>query len=119
MDDSPDGTEYRVTTEMLERLKARDRRFSDIDTAIRLDEELRDSAAIQILFAAIGAERENARSELESVDPTDFNKIRMLQAKTYRAKFIIETLEDIRRKGRQSAAELEAEGPIDLRDIDG
>lgn len=117
--DSHDGTqETGITKEMLERLKARDNRFSAIDTAIQLDEELRDSMALKILLGVIGIELDDARDELEKVDATDFNAIKNLQAKAYRARFISTTLENVRRKGTQAAAELEAEGTIDMREFD-
>lgn len=88
-----------IDHELIERLKSRDRRFGDIDYAIKIEDELRNSEALKAVLAVVQEEADSVFELFIEADPTDVKLITTLQAKIRRARIIGNTLEAIRRKG--------------------
>lgn len=103
-----------IDEEFISSLKARDKRWEDVDTAIKLERELRDSIAIRMVLEVLQEEAEKALELLVYCDPTDIKQITALQARIQRAKIMGNTLESIRHRGRVAEAMLSDENSLQL-----
>lgn len=104
--------EIKISEEFIERLKSRDKRWVDIEMAIKLEAELRDSLAIKLVLEHVNFEAVDALEKLASVTPNDVNAIVALQASVKRARIIGNTLEALRRRGAIAQQQIEEEGEI-------
>lgn len=104
----------KITKEDIERLKSRDARWKDIDIAIKVDEELRDSVALNLILEAATRWADEALEQLAVVNPSDTAAVIGYQARVRCARFIAETLAGIRQRGLNSAAALDEEGKVEL-----
>lgn len=107
-------TELFITQEDIERLKARDERWRQVDTAMAVDAELRDSVALNLIIEAAVRHTESAKEALLHVNPADTKAIIGFQAKGQCAKFIGDTLRSIRETGLNAAASLDHDGAVEL-----
>lgn len=105
-----------ITPEFIERLKSADDRWKDVDFAIKIDEELRNSPLIKLVLDVAAEEAAAALEELANVDPTDIKSVTSLQAKVYRAKLIGRTLQMTRDKGNIAYESLKDQGHINPKD---
>jgi hypothetical protein len=103
-----------ITKEDIDRLKARDMRFRDIELAIRVDEELRDSVVVNLILEAATRRSETALEQLAFCNPADTLMVASYQAEVRCARFIVETLRKVRENGIHAAASLDEEGEIEL-----
>lgn len=103
-----------LTPERIERLKQQDVRFRDLDLRLKIEQELRDSAALKLILEAAGEQAAEALEELAEVDPTDIKMITRLQAKVMRARFIARTLNAVIRRGEIAEESLNEEPNIPL-----
>lgn len=109
-------TDFLVSAEMIERLKAQDKRWQDIDLAQKIDMELTTSVALPFLLKAAEKDADDALQALGDVDPTDTKKITMLQARVYRARFMHQTLQMCLTRGEDALESLQEEGPVNIED---
>lgn len=98
-----------LTIEQIERLKQSDERFKNIDLMVQIENELHNSIALKLIREEAAEQAQEAMEELIYVDPTDYNKIKNLQAKVYRARFIAMTLNRTIYKGELAAKSIEDE----------
>lgn len=104
--------ELGINAEFIEKLKAHDRRWVEIEKAIKIEEELRSSEALKAVLEVVNEEAVLALEEMVAADPTDRDKMISLQAKVRRARIIGNTLEAIRKKGAFAQASLQDEGTV-------
>lgn len=109
--------EVLLTPEHIERLKAQDVRFNDLDIRLKIEQELRESVALKIVLESAGEQAAEALEELAGVDPTDTNRVIRLQAKVFRARFIARTLNAVIRKGEMAEQSLNDESAIDVSEV--
>lgn len=88
-----------IDHEFIERLKARDQRFKDIDNLIQIDKELKESFIIKTILEVMQDDANKAVDELLVADPLDSKRISVLQAKINHAKLIGNTIESLRNRG--------------------
>lgn len=105
-----------LTPEHIERLKAQDPRFNDLDLSLKIQQELRESVALKALLESADEQAAEAMEALVEVDPTDTNMIIRRQAAVFRARFIKRTLNTLIRKGEVAEHSLINEQAIELND---
>lgn len=108
--------ELAINQEFIEKLKSRDKRWRDVDAAIKIEEELRTSEALKAVLEVVNEEAVQALEEMIVADPSDLQKMISLQAKVKRARIIGNTLEAIRRKGAIAQQNLQEEGQVQFDD---
>lgn len=89
-------------------------RWRAIKDAIKLDEELRDSFAVNVILEALTRASTEAMEALISANPTNAKEISALQATIKCVKIIGENIETVRKKGLLAQDSLEKEGNVDL-----
>lgn len=107
-----------LTVEQIEKLKNSDERFASIDLMIKIENELRDSIALKLVREAAAEDAQKAMEDLIVADPTDYNRIKFLQARVYRARFIAITLNGVLEKGSLAATSI-ADEQIDESQLTG
>lgn len=118
MNDQNSPPESLISPELIEDVKSRDRRFQVIDTAIKIDNELRDSTLIQMVVLAANREADAALEKLANADPANINEIIKLQSLIYRAKFIERTILLVREQARMAEASIKSSDEL-MEDSDG
>lgn len=103
-----------ITQEDLERLRARDERWKQVDLSLRIDAELRDSVALNLFIEAAARRAEEAKALLVQVNPADTKAIIALQAKAQCATLIGEVLYAVRQQGEIAYASLQEDGQVNL-----
>lgn len=96
-----------ISEDLVEQLKAADDRYSMIEGAIEIETEITNSKFWSICLTLINEDAQKALEELANVTPSDTQAIVNYQARVYRARFIRDTFEAIRRKGAAAQASLE------------
>ena len=109
-----EDTEFHLTEQDIERLKAKDERFAKIDLAIKIDEELQHSPTVNLILDTVARHSTQAMELLIDADPTDAKRVSALQAMVKYGRFIGETFEYIRKEGIMAQMTLEEEGNVDL-----
>lgn len=107
-----DLSETQISQDFIDRLKSQDNRWSEVDMAIKVETELRDSVVIKAVLEVIENEAVEALEKMIFADPTDTKLMISLQATVRRARIMGNTLEAIRRKGAFSEQSLKDEGTI-------
>lgn len=103
-----------IKQEDIERLKSTDARWREIDLAIKVDEELRNSPTINIILEALRMRSTEAMEKLLVVNPNDIGTISSLQETVKCVKFIGDSLDNIRQRGLSAHRSLEEEGNVEL-----
>ena len=103
-----------ITQEDIDALKARDRRWKDVELSIKIEEELTHSVTVNLILDALTRRSSEAVEKLIDVDPTDMRKIASLQEQVNCARFIAESLRNIRQMGVVAHRSLEDEGNVEL-----
>ncbi|HKS73271.1 MAG TPA: hypothetical protein VJQ82_08740 [Terriglobales bacterium] len=104
-----------ISDELIERFKELDDRYSLLEAAIEIESEVNNSRFWGILKTLLDDNEEKALKDLAVVTPSDTPAIVNLQARVYRAQFVRDTFEAIRRKGKAAQESLEQ----DRQDPDG
>lgn len=99
-----------ISQEDIETLKARDRRWKDVEISIRIDEELNNSVIVALILEALGRRSNDAINRLIQADPTDVRRIAALQEQVNCANYITASIADCRQKGVVAHQSLEEEG---------
>lgn len=105
-----------ITQEVLDMLKARDKRWEHVDLYLKIERELAESVAVKLLIETANREAEQCKTDLAFCDPTDVRKIVDLQARIYRAYFIGETLQACLTRGVDAVRNLDEDGPVNIED---
>lgn len=108
-----------ITQEDIEALKARDRRWKDVELSIKIDEELSNSVTVNLILEALSRRSNDALEKLIDADPTDVRKITSLQEMVNCARFIATSLHNIRQTGVVAHQSLEDEGNVELESPNG
>lgn len=108
-----------IKQEDIDKLKARDQRWREIDIAIKMDEELRESPTVNLILEALARRSTEAMERLLQVDPTKSGEISSLQEQVKSVKFIGSSLDLIRQRGLVAHRSLEEDGNVDLESPDG
>lgn len=108
-----------LTQEIIDRLKRTDQRFADLDLRLKVEQELRDSVCLKVVFDACSEQAAQALEQLAEVDPTDVKKIVALQAAVQRTRFIARTLNKVIQHGEIAEQSLNEEQAISLNDETG
>lgn len=108
-----------ITDEDIEALKSHDSRWRDVDHAIKLDEELRDSFTVNLILESLTRRSTEAMERLITADPTDVKRISALQEQVNSARYIGLCLNLIRERGLSAQQLLEEEGNIELEELNG
>jgi hypothetical protein len=103
-----------LSLKQIERLKQQDERFRDLDLKLVVENELRNSRALQIVLAAAGEQAAEALEALAAVDPTDTKLIIRLQATVFRARFVARTFTSVLRKGDLAEQSIQEDTAIQL-----
>ncbi len=103
-----------INEQDIEALKARDERFRHYETALRVDEELRENFTLNLILEAASRQMEEAKDALIDVNPTDARQIYDLQVKAGCAKLIGQVLNSIRKKGLTAYTSIEEDKFIEL-----
>lgn len=103
-----------ITQEDIEVLKSRDRRWQDVELAIKIDDELANSVVVNLILDSLTRRSNGALEKLIDVDPTDMRKIASLQEQVNCARFIASNLHNLRQKGVVAHQSLEDEGNVEL-----
>lgn len=103
-----------ITPDDIAALKARDARWREVELAIKIDEELRDSPTVNLILDAIARRSQESIDALVDVDPLDTRRITSLQEKVKCARFIAQSLKNIREAGLVAQQTLEEEGNVEL-----
>lgn len=103
-----------ITQQDIEALKSRDSRWKDIEIAIRVDEELRDSPTVNLILEAFTRRSTSALESLIVVDPTDVRQISALQEQVKAVRYIGEEFKRIRENGLIAETHLREEGDVSL-----
>lgn len=103
-----------ISEQDLEALKARDERFRLVDIALKVDDEIRNSLALNLILEASERQAKMARDRLIDVNPSDTQTIIALQVKAQCAKLIKDTLTNIRNVGLNAQSSIIDEGFIEL-----
>lgn len=98
-----------LSPEDLERIKARDNRFRQLDLGIEVEAGLRDSRPLQVLMERLRADADRAMVDFATANPADIHLITGLQARVFRFSFALETLSEIIAAGRYAETALTAE----------
>jgi hypothetical protein len=112
-------SEELLTEEYIDRLKKTDIRFADLDVRLKVEQELRDSLCLKIIFEACSEQSAQALEQLSDIDPTDTKKIVQLQAIVQRTRFIARTLNKVIQRGEVAEQSLNDEQAIELNDPTG
>lgn len=99
----------RLSPEELEYLKSRDKRVRDLDLALQLDVELRESVVVKHMLEAFRADANRAFEEIADASPEEF---KALQARVYRLVFVKRTIDAILNQGSVAADSLQAEDQV-------
>lgn len=83
-----------------------DDRLRAIELAIKVDTEIRNSKALGLILDYVQVEAAVALEELATVSPGNTEKIMDLQAKVYRARVTMRTLDLVLQKGRAAEKSL-------------
>lgn len=102
-----------ISEAFVEKLKSQDDRWRLVETAIKIEEELRNSEALRVVLKVIEKEAAVALEKLVFADPTDAKLITSLQADVRRARIMGNTLESIRQRGAFAQQELVNEDQVD------
>jgi hypothetical protein len=103
-----------ITQEDIEALKARDRRWQDVELAIKIDEELANSVTVNLILDTLTRRSQDAIEALLKTDPTDMRKIASLQEQVNCGRYIASSLHNIRQRGVVAHQSLEDEGNVEL-----
>lgn len=103
-----------ITQEDIEALKARDRRWKDVELAIKIDDELANSVTVNLILDALTRRSGEAMEGLLSADATDMRKIASLQEQVNCARFIATSLKAVRQTGVVAHQSLQEEGNVEL-----
>lgn len=98
--------------DLIEKLKSRDQRWRDVETAIKVEEELRSSTVLKLVLEIVEKEAVDALELMIHADPANVSKMTSLQAIVKRSRIIGDSIEAIRQKGAFAQSSLEAEGPV-------
>lgn len=90
--------EIQLTEEFLGELR-KDERWRDVERGIKIEQELRDSVALNMVLKVVEQQANDALELLVDADPTDAKIITSLQAKVMRARIIGNTLDAVMRRG--------------------
>jgi hypothetical protein len=108
-----------LTTDFIDRLKKNDQRFADFDVRLKIEQELRDSICLKVIFEACSEDSAMALEQLAEVDPTDVKAITSLQCRIQRTRFIARTLNKVIQRGEVAEQSLKEEQVISLNDEQG
>lgn len=108
-----------ITQEDIELLKSRDSRWKDVELAIKLDDDLANNVAVNLILDALSRRSNEAIEKLINVDPTDMRKIASLQEMVNCARFIVTSLQNIRTTGVVAHQSLEDEGKVEIEPHNG
>lgn len=95
-----------ITAADLAALRTRDPRWEKVQLSIKLDTELRESLALNLIIEAAARRAHEALEKLADVDVTDTKKLISLQADVQRAKLIGEILRGIKESGEDAYSSL-------------
>lgn len=90
------------------------RLVEEIDQAIDIDREMRESRIINLILDEAKNLADVALEELATSDPSDTKRLIYLQAVVFRARFIDKTLCQARERGIEAAARLKDLGVNDI-----
>lgn len=107
-------TEQFITPDDLTNLRARDKRWESVHLSIKIDTELRDSLALNLIIEAAARRAYEAKEKLADVDPGDTKGIISLQADVQRARLIGEILREVKESGDEAYAALKDEEEINV-----
>lgn len=108
--------ENEINQDFIEKLKSRDKRWAEVETAIKVEDELRTSIILKSVLEVINQEAVEALEKIVHCDPSDTKLIISLQASVKRARIIGNTIEAIRRNGAFAQQALQDEGAVQLED---
>lgn len=103
-----------ITEQDIEALKAKDERWRLIDIALKVDDEIRNSIALNLILEAANRQSIRAKELLIDVSPSDIQTIMTLQVKAQCAKLINDILTNIRNQGLNAQTSIEDEGFVEL-----
>ena len=103
-----------ITQEDIEALKARDRRWQDVELAIKIDDDLANNVTVNLILDALTRRSEDAIEGLLKADPTDVRKIASLQEQVNCGRHIAASLHNVRQRGVVAHQSLEDEGNVEL-----
>jgi hypothetical protein len=101
-----------LSQQQIEDLKARDVRIRALDTALLVEQELRDSKTLHLLMQAIEDDATDAMNEFADANPYDAMAIGALQARMHRLVYLRRTIAMIRQAGDAASAALQAEDDL-------
>lgn len=102
-----------LTEEAYAALKDRDERIRQLEQAIAVESETRNSKTLNMLLAYFGEDAAKSLEELATVNPGDREKIAELQARVYRARFTERCLGSILLQGKLAEESLRGEDPVE------
>ena len=103
-----------ISEEDIEALKLRDGRWKQVETAIQVDEDLRNNFTVNLILEAMARRSTEAMEDLINVDPLDTRRVTSLQEQVNCARFIGKYFEKVRLEGLVAQTSLEDEGKVEL-----